>query len=73
MIAVISAVWFMWGGIRDMRRLFIDLGNRVENPLDDGWVEGQVSQADREKFAGSEDSNKEDLTQGECYENRSNM
>lgn len=59
-VGLFSTVWFMWGGIRDMRRLFIDLGNRVENPLDDGWVEGQVSQADREKFAGSEDSKKED-------------
>ena len=37
-----------------MRRLFRDLGSRVDNPLDDGWVEGQVSAIDREKIAEKE-------------------
>ena len=53
-VGVFSTVWFMWGGIRDMRRLFRDLGSRVDNPLDDGWVEGQVSAVDREKIAEKE-------------------
>ena len=53
-VGIISTIWFMWGGIRDLRRLFIDLKSREENPLDDGWVEGQVSLADREKIAEQE-------------------
>ena len=57
-IGLISTVWFMYGGIRDMRRLFIDLNNRVENPLDDGWVEGQVSLADQQKVAEQEKNSK---------------
>ena len=56
---LISTVWFLWGGIRDLRRLFVDLANRVENPLDDGWVEGQVSLVDRDKVAEQEKANKD--------------
>ena len=37
-IAVISTVWFMWGGIRDMRRLFIDLENRKADAGDNGQI-----------------------------------
>ena len=37
-VAVISTVWFLIGGIRDIRRLFIDLANRVEDPNDNGQV-----------------------------------
>jgi Na+/proline symporter len=47
-VAVISTVWFMAGGIIDMRRLFKDLAKRVDNPLDDGRVEGHVSLVDKE-------------------------
>ena len=39
-IAVISTVWFMWGGIRDMRRLFIDLENRKADAGDNGQIFG---------------------------------
>lgn len=53
-IGLVSTVWFLWGGIRDMRRLFIDLRGRIENPLDDGWVEGEVSLADQAKVAEQE-------------------
>ncbi len=35
---VISTVWFMVGGIMDLRKLFRDLAGRVEDPGDDGWV-----------------------------------
>ena len=44
---VITTVWFMTGGIIDLRRLFRDLAKRVDNPLDNGQVEGQVSIVDR--------------------------
>lgn len=50
-VGVVSTVWFMVGGIIDIRRLFRDLAARVNDPLDDGWVEGHMSLADKAKFA----------------------
>ncbi len=49
-MAAISAVWFGIGGSIDLFRMFRDLKARVDNPLDDGWVEGHVSLADKEEF-----------------------
>lgn len=49
-IGVISTVWFLIGGILDTRRLFRDLAQRVDNPLDDGRVKGHVSLMDAEKL-----------------------
>ena len=46
-VGVVSTVWFIWGGIVDIRRLFIDLSKRKDNPLDDGWVEKNVSIVDK--------------------------
>jgi Na+/proline symporter len=46
-VGLISTVWFMIGGISDMRQLFKDLSQRVDNPLDDGWVEDHVSLIDK--------------------------
>lgn len=37
-IGVITTVWFLWGGIVDARRLFIDLENRKEDVGDNGQV-----------------------------------
>ncbi|NLF60276.1 MAG: sodium:panthothenate symporter [Lentisphaerae bacterium] len=37
-VALISTVWFFCGGIRDMKQLFRDLANRVNDPLDNGRV-----------------------------------
>ena len=51
----VSTVWFMIGGIKDIRRLFHDLGARVDNPLDDGWVEGHVSLVDVAELGTGED------------------
>jgi len=45
--AVITMFWFGWGGIRDLRRMFRDLKNRVADPLDNGMVEGHVSLAEK--------------------------
>ena len=37
-VAVVSTIWFLIGGIRDIRQLFIDLADRVEDPNDNGQV-----------------------------------
>ena len=37
-IAVVSTIWFMIGGIIDLRRLFRDLEKRVDDPNDNGQV-----------------------------------
>lgn len=50
LIGVVTTVWFMVGGIIDARRLFRDLANRTDNPLDDGRVEGGVSVMDKQAF-----------------------
>ena len=45
-IGIVSTVWFLIGGIINVRRLFKDLKARVDNPLDDGRVKGHVSLMD---------------------------
>ncbi|MDR0933008.1 MAG: hypothetical protein LBM70_08340 [Victivallales bacterium] len=40
-IGVASTVWFMWGGIRDIRQLFKDLARRKANPEDNGIVKNE--------------------------------
>ena len=49
-MAVISTFWFGIGGVIDLRRLFRDLKERVENPLDNGQVDGHISLADKAQF-----------------------
>ena len=46
-IAVISVIWFSIGGVHDLLQMLRDLKARVDNPLDDGRVEGHVSLADK--------------------------
>ena len=52
--ASITTVWFMIGGVIDLRRLFRDLKGRVANPLDDGRVEGNMSLADKDALEAAE-------------------
>ncbi|MBQ6472042.1 MAG: hypothetical protein IJJ33_08665 [Victivallales bacterium] len=52
--AVLTAIWFGIGGIRDLRRMFHDLANRTSNPLDNGMVSGHVSLDEKEKIAAIE-------------------
>lgn len=61
-VGSVSTVWFMIGGIIDIRHLFRDLTLRVNNPLDDGWVEGHVSLVDVEEF-GSDEEDKEEIAE----------
>ena len=48
--ATFTTFWFLFGGIRDLRRLFRDLKNRKANPLDNGMVCGHIALEDREKL-----------------------
>ena len=50
---VITTVWFMWGGIKDIRALFQALETRKRNALDNGMVEGHVSLADKAAFSAA--------------------
>ncbi len=59
-MAAISAVWFGIGGCIDLFKMFRDLKARVDNPLDDGWVEGHVSLADKAEFEHLEDEESKD-------------
>jgi len=40
LISFVTAIWFTWGGSRDIRRLFRSLRQQKVNPLDDGTVVG---------------------------------
>ncbi len=49
-LAFFSTFLFGIGGFIDLIRLFRDLEKRIDDPLDDGRVEGHVSLSDRAKF-----------------------
>ena len=53
-IGVISTIWFGYGGVRDLWRLFRDLEKGSVNVLDDGRVSGNVSVADASAVAAVE-------------------
>ena len=56
-------VWFMIGGVIDLRRMFRDLAARPRiNEHDNGMVDGHVSLADKKVFKalGWNDSGKPD-------------
>ncbi len=38
-IGVITSIWFTWGGIRDIRQLFVDLKKRIVDYRDNGMVD----------------------------------
>ena len=57
--SIISVFWFGIGGVMGLIQLFRDLEKREIDPLDNGQVEGNVSLADKAKFASiEENSNK---------------
>ena len=58
-VGAVSTVWFLIGGLIDMRALFRDLEARIANPLDDGRVEGHVSVADKARFDALESMQRE--------------
>ena len=63
-VGSVSTVWFIIGGVIDIRRLFKDLTKRVDNPFDDGWVEGHVSLVDKTTF--DDDENNAEDTELPC-------
>jgi SSS family solute:Na+ symporter len=46
--SVVTGVWFTWGGLRDIRRLFVSLRNAKVNTLDDGTVLGHRNRDEAE-------------------------
>lgn len=53
---IIAAVWFITGGIIDLRKLFKALSERVVDPLDNGQVKGNVSLSDIAIFEKREEA-----------------
>ena len=64
-VATISTFWFGIGGAIDLVRLFRDLEHREADILDNGQVEGNVSLADRERFAKLEAEQKKNQDKGQ--------
>ena len=62
-MAAISTIWFGIGGFIDLRRLFRDLKARIDNPLDNGQVDGHVSLADKAQFEEIEHHEPEDKSE----------
>ena len=42
-LGMVCTVWFVWGGLRDLIRLFRDLGARVRDASDNGFVARRLS------------------------------
>lgn len=40
LMSIVTAIWFTWGGVRDIRRLFVRLKEQRIDHLDDGTVVG---------------------------------
>ncbi|MGF1572645.1 MAG: hypothetical protein ACFCU1_06190 [Sumerlaeia bacterium] len=38
MVGIITVFWFLWGGFRDLRELFVSLKNAKRDEHDDGIV-----------------------------------
>ncbi|SDU11598.1 solute:Na+ symporter, SSS family [Verrucomicrobium sp. GAS474] len=49
--AVVTGLWFTWGGVRGMRRFFARLRNERVNHLDDGTVKDHQNLDERERAA----------------------
>ncbi|MFZ4775122.1 MAG: sodium:solute symporter family protein [Terrimicrobiaceae bacterium] len=50
-IAFVTAIWFTWGGLRDIRRLFEHLRSQKSNHLDDGTVVGHQNLDEQQRLS----------------------
>ncbi|HEY8967132.1 MAG TPA: hypothetical protein VIM58_11840, partial [Candidatus Methylacidiphilales bacterium] len=55
--AIVTGIWFTWGGVRGVRRFFIHLRQERVNHLDDGTVRnhhnlGEPASPDQDQRAG---------------------
>ena len=64
-VAFVSTFWFGIGGAVDLVRLFRNLEHREADVLDNGQVDGNVSLADKERFARLEAEQKNDKGNGQ--------
>ena len=53
-IGVITTVWFTWGGVRDLRRLFVSLRTVKRSEFDDGMVVGHRNLDEEEELPDDE-------------------
>ena len=58
-VAVVTTVWFLIGGLIDLRRMFHDLKNRQIDNDDNGVVVGNVLLSDKKKFDKAESRTKD--------------
>ena len=57
---LVAAVWLITGGVIDLKKLFKDLKERVDDPLDNGQVKGNVSLSDIATFEKAEEEQEND-------------
>jgi SSS family solute:Na+ symporter len=53
LISVVTAIWFTWGGVKDIRSLFRRLREQTVNNLDDGTVVNHQNRDERDLYGGS--------------------
>ena len=59
-VAAATTIWFLWGGIYDMKNLYRRLRDLKRDDLDDGMVVGHHNVADEGTPAGIENDNQEE-------------
>lgn len=66
-IGVVTTVWFLWGGIRDLHELYIDLKTYKSDASDDGTVTLAEEQVLPENYADFMESENENMDEPKPY------